>query len=95
MTHPRSPRRSPPGAPGMKLLISAVSLAATLAGWAVLVGREADPATTTPPSPATRLAGAPGVRIAGAQVARNSAAPPSLRVVAAPPVPVARTRSSR
>jgi len=40
------------GAPGVKLLITAASLAATLGGWAVISGQEAKPAPAPRPEPA-------------------------------------------
>ena len=44
------------GAPGVKLLITAASLAATLGGWAVISGHEAKPAPAPAPWPEPALA---------------------------------------
>jgi 2-oxoglutarate dehydrogenase E2 component (dihydrolipoamide succinyltransferase) len=57
---PAKPAKKPnSGAPGVKLLITAASLAATLGGWAVISGQEAKPAPAPTPEPAT----APAVTI--------------------------------
>jgi hypothetical protein len=57
MTKPAKKPNS--GAPGVKLLITAASLAATLGGWAVISSQEAKPA----PAPAPEQAVAPVVTI--------------------------------
>jgi hypothetical protein len=52
-------KRPNSGAPGVKLLLTAASLAATLGGWAVLSGQQVKPA----PAPAPEQAAAPVVTI--------------------------------
>src|SRR5512139_743288 len=57
---PAKPAKKPnSGAPGVKLLITAASLAATLGGWAVISGQETKPA----PAPTSEPAVAPVVTI--------------------------------
>ncbi|MBP7690960.1 MAG: hypothetical protein KA764_03545 [Anaerolineales bacterium] len=82
-TKPASPPRPASGAPGVNGLITAVAVAATLGGWAIL--------SLTP----TEAAGAdtPDASAAPAQSALVQPAAPQLRRVASPPVTV--TRSSR
>lgn len=50
-------------APGVKLLITAASLAATLGGWAMISAEEPEPEPTPTPAPAPVQAAAPAVTI--------------------------------
>lgn len=88
MTTSPNPNRPSRSATEVKLLITAASLAATLGGWVILARAEKLPvaqARTTAPAQSS-----------GRSVASNPAQPgPTLRVVTAPPAPVAITRSSR
>ena len=114
MTKSRPTQQRAIGAAGVKALITAASLAATLGGWAVLTHTPSETSDTASPPPANALAPlrpstdltfdplptiVPPPNIAidrpPAVAAQQQAAAPPLRVVSAPPQPVARTRSSR
>jgi hypothetical protein len=59
---PTKPAKKPnTGAPGVKLLITAASLAATLGGWAMISSDETKPAL--PPAPASNQVAVPAVTI--------------------------------
>ena len=83
-TRPEAKKRPAAGAPGVNGLITAVAVAATLGGWAVLSLTRPDPAGASPVEPAGS---------ASAQPAAAQASITHLRQVAPPPVAV--TRSSR
>lgn len=116
---PQSVKRPGSGVPGAKMLITAVSVAATLGGWALITANDAKPvaqvttvsqsarsqsasALVLPPLP-TLVPPPAGVMntlprqpsAPDASAGTNQAAAPVLRVVDAPPPPVATTRSSR
>lgn len=131
MSQSRHTQKRATGAPGVKALIAAASLAATLGGWAALTHTPAETteAASAPLEPSTALkldplptiipppqiaidrppampaallhAQAPAVTPPTTQQQAPAPAPaqpalvPPLRVVSAPPQPVARTRSSR
>ena len=81
-TKPSLKNRQTTGAPGINGLITAVAVAATLGGWAVLSFTPSDAASVNAP-----------VVVAPAQPAVVQPNPPQLRRVAPPPVAI--TRSSR
>jgi hypothetical protein len=76
------------GAPGLKLLLTAAAVAATLAGWAGLAGQEQQPAPTSVEIPA------PAAPSDGLRVVTRPDAPPAVRTVERP-TPVTVTQSSR
>jgi len=91
----RSIKRSAPSAPGVKMLITAASLVATLGGWALLSGKEAGAAVASVPSPTVIAPAQPSLPASNQPVVQPAPRrAPSLRMVTAPP-PVTRTRSSR
>jgi hypothetical protein len=57
MTTPRSPR--PTGAPGVRHLLTAASLAATLSGWALFTAAQPPQASATLQAPAAAVAAPP------------------------------------
>ncbi len=73
--------------PELKVLITAVALAATLAGWAAFANQEEMPTTTTMP------AETPALVVEGQAPALRSVSAPARPVSA--PQPVTTTRSSR
>ncbi|MGB0383550.1 MAG: hypothetical protein ACPGWR_01890 [Ardenticatenaceae bacterium] len=92
MTKANTPKRAKKkkkktSAPEVKVLITAVALAATLGGWAGMAAPLASP--TSPP---VVEQAAPSLPPAGSGTV-NAPAPPALRK--AVPPPVTRTRSSR
>ena len=104
---PTSPKRPAAGAPGVKLLITAASLAATLGGWAAFTLGANGPsiAAGTTQSSAAAMASLPPIPtvmpppadLANGQAlstAPKMLAPPVLRQVQLP-FPMAITRSSR
>lgn len=61
---PTKPVKKPStNAPGVKLLITAASLAATLGGWALISSTETKPASVPTPAPTLNQAAAPAVII--------------------------------
>jgi hypothetical protein len=103
----KSTKKPVTSAPGVKTLITAASLAATLGGWAVISGTATKP--TSIPAPVTEQA-APRTVTAAVAAAPQPAAPTELvlRDVSAPqvtaggssssssaPAPVVNTKSSR
>ena len=95
MKSSRARRRRAAGAPGVKLLLTASALAATLGGWAVLAAGEHNAAMAAPPAVVEMISPTQGVIGSAPQIQ------PPLRVVTAPPVsvgpsnPITVTRSSR
>lgn len=77
-----------PGLRGVKLLITAASIAATLGGWAALASQERSP------SSAVAVVSTPQPPVSSQPALRSLAAPRALRRVTALP-PIAITRSSR
>ena len=66
---PTKPVKKPrANAPGVKLLITAASVAATLGGWALISSNEPKPVPVPTPAPATDEAAAPVVTIKLAQL---------------------------
>ena len=95
MKSARNARASAAGVPGLKMLLTAGTLAATLGGWAALTAKDVRTAAETLPSPAAMASiGRPALDIA-------SQATPALRVVTLPAdavgpgAPVTVTQSSR
>ncbi len=72
---------------GIKLLITAASIAATLGGWAALASQERSQ------TPGVAVVSTPQPAASGQLALRNQAAPRMLRRVTAAPVTI--TRSSR
>lgn len=56
-------KKSSTGSPGVKLLITAASIAATLGGWALISSNETKPAPSSTPAPVTNQAAASAVTI--------------------------------
>lgn len=99
MANQRAPRRAT-GAPGVKILITSVSLAATVAGWGMLAKNAADENAAAAAAQVAAV-NAPAVSapltVNAAAAARPAAAAPTLRRVQAvvPQFSFFRTRSSR
>jgi hypothetical protein len=85
MTQPRPPRRT--SAPGLKTLISAAAVAATLGGWAVIA--RADPAPASEAAPVVVSESLPPIPT----IVPLGNAP--IAPAAARPIPITVTRSSR
>jgi hypothetical protein len=102
-SHPVRPR--PSGAQGLRALISAAALAATLGGWAVFSLEQALAARRTPAGLALQLPPMPTLvsppNLPAAAASSQPATASSLRRVSLPaapsgaPAPVVSTRSSR
>lgn len=94
------PRRANAATADLRLLLSAITCAAILGGWAAFAAAESEQEgviAAAPLSPAA-AATAPQAQLAPAApfAARGGVAQPrSLRSISAPPRPLARTRSSR
>jgi len=92
----RTRRRTASGAPGLKVLLTAGALAATVGGWAVFAAQDASTAAQAVPAPVVEAAS-----IQEAEANPPPQAVPTLRVVRAAPeavgpdAPVAVARSSR
>jgi hypothetical protein len=87
MTKPRHTGRRASGAPGVKALITAASLAATLGGWAALTHTQpeaADNASLPPPSPLAALRPATDIALGPLPTVVPLPPPPKLAIDRSP-----------